>query len=380
MLRLYSAARGLRYGRDVFLAFKGGNIFRMLFEAASRALGMSVAEWPDLLGLSDLDFEVHLKEGGKQQVREVSVLMAVAMMSVREYLIERLPPWTPSVEELGVENLRGATLGAARQADSIVLPAQGEPTCASCDTVYAAVPTVLTKHRGSGGRRTWYKTGTYRGSACPLPITYNLTLSRNFRGLADAELLRIRRCVGVTRGSCSRTCTAELFDLSITGNEDVKHLRMQADHGFSWFRRLSVDGRRVWAPSLRNLFEDIQITLMVTNARPWEAPRYQKRVARWVWVAVLLELVGGMNVARVRRRLKALATGGETRRAETAQNVSRIVREVRSLEAECRPHEASDMRAFLALLKETMLSAESTLSGSARQTLQQKQLLRCRLI
>ena len=324
LLRAYAELHGMQYGNHILLAFKGGNIFRILLQSLVDTMGFQEAcnEWSDLLQLSDLDFEVFLKDATPDRVRDACVLMTVALESAREWLQQNMPQWVLSPEEqaavLHATDLEEAgskvlTMDVVAK-DSVVHPLKlpKDKACADKDTIFMPVPRVLRVREGSRNRINaknrnrsqyqqpqlvwWGQTLDERPRASPLPLSYNRMLGQTFGGIVDAELLRVRRAVRIESSVCNRNLAAQVLDVSIAGKDDVKHKMTVEGDTSHWFQKLTYsrsDGSsgHFYAPTLRSFLEDLILALFVTNDKPWQAARYEKKVDRWIWVSVILCMI-----------------------------------------------------------------------------------------
>jgi hypothetical protein len=384
VLHAYADVKGLTYGKDVMIVLKGGNVFRMTFETALSKLGVpSDGRWDPLLDIGDLDFEVHLSDATADKIREVMRIMAVVMISVREWLLENLPDWPLKAEDVAFGDVVSAgsephVRTNVTQTDSVVVPTESEPTCPGCDTVYMSVPSVV-KAVQKSGQRAWLFGKTHRGGRSCYPITFNLTLRRNAVGQTDAEVLRIRRSVQIGTNRCARIAVAEVFDLAIAGNMDIKHRLMAEDPASPWFEKVKLEnGREIWMLSPHSFFVDTYITLFETNDRPWNAIKYHKRLARWVWVAAVLALSSGLKVPQVCRQLTNAAAGKSPGRIQGAEYIQQIRTLVDRLKVG--QDEAESYKEFRELIADCMRHVAGTLSTAKHDGLLYADLRRCNLV
>lgn len=370
VLEVYASMNGLTYGKDVILIFKGGNVFRMMFESVLHELSAdqmcsACKEWTELLGVSDLDFDVYLHKSTPERVREVTLIMAVVMDAARVSLQDAMSAWNPTSEHLAPVTEVLATTGMdmstfkfetdSLQSDSVIAPltsrdpsaASGADICATCNTLFMPVPHVLRQR--SNGQLTWFR--TMPGNGTPFPMSLNRTLGNLYKTVkVNANLLRIRRSVTIHLENCKKRCAAEVYDLTIAYPDDFKHQLIAASPGIDWFQKVTYkreDGSEgaMWTPSLWHFFEDLFITMFVTNTRPWLANRLEKRIGRWAWMAAMLSLVENLTVGQVEKQLRATAElinmkphdGAHT--SGISKALMRIVQSTRQLRAECSPDE-----------------------------------------
>lgn len=400
LLRAYAEHAGLRYGDDLLLAFKGGNILRILLQSLAQEAGMKAAcqDWGEVLGLGDLDFEVYVRDAQPARMKDVMVLMAVALGSAREWLCKNLPTWELTkeqhatvVEALGLDAKAAvAVLTSTTQNDSVVKPFPGRAGPCSCESLYMPVPRVLRQRRdhAAGQKRVlWWgqaKDGDPRPQATIYPMSHlNRTLNQVYDGLVDADLLRVKRSAQLVLGECSRVAQAEVLDVSVSGNDDVKHALMKAGPTSEWFQQISYDrdGQaakgQFYAPSLRSFFEDLRITLFVTNERPWDAIRYEKRVVRWVWVAAMLCLtdparptvadVAKAFLAAPKAKSKDKTKSKARSKAPPPPPLARLSEALAQLKAKCDPKDKAEKKsltAFEALVERTIAKVGSSLASA----------------
>lgn len=321
VLQAYAARRRLRYGEDIVLSVKGGNVFAAylsgLLSTARNAA--PAAEWQGLTAVSDLDFEVYLKHATPSRVAEVSKLITTVLYFVRGWLLQEKYADAPTEADGDLRELLKATDDALAvrvnpmgvSSDSVVLlkTPQGvdasdadsqEPSALArasaardcergCAMLYMPVPCVL-RYRDKGELQ-W----VMPSQKTNFPVSYNRTLVSNEH--SDVILLRLRRAVQVdiaTSGEphkkCRLTCHAEVIDVTVSGEGDAKHLLMKQHPSAKWFEAMS--GFHVL--SLYGLFADLMITLFTDSNHPypWTVYKYEKRVARAVWTSTMMALTG----------------------------------------------------------------------------------------
>ena len=398
LLRAYAEHAGLRYGDDVLLAFKGGNILRILLQSLAQEADMKTAcqDWAEVLGLGDLDFEVYVRDAQPARMKDVMVLMAVALASARDWLCKNLPTWELTkeqhatvVEALGLDaKATIAVLTSTPQSDSVVKPFPGRGGPCTCESLYMPVPRVLRQRRNHaagqqhvGPKRVLWWGQTKEADPRPQPTIYpmshlNRTLNQVYDGIVDADLLRVKRNAKLVLGECTRVAQAEVLDVSVSGNDDVKHALMKASPTSEWFQQIwydrgsDKDGKGwFYAPSLRSFFEDLRITLFVTNDRPWDAIRYEKRVVRWVWVAAMLCLTDSSThptIADVGKAFVAASkTKAKTKATDSPPPLARLLEQLAQLKAKCdKKAEQKAMTAFDGLVKRTIAKVGESLTGA----------------
>jgi hypothetical protein len=376
------------------LSFKGGNVFRMAFEgvimqvpelANREAIRIS---WENLLSISDLDFEVYIHNAQPKLKKQVAIIVAAAMYIFRGWLSTIDIPWNAEDQSLSNEirdilelqdNAHVTWQSDAKQSDSVVRsmdPDSSNDVCGACDTLYMPVPCVL-RYR-QGGKMNWLVQTTGQGNN--FPISYNTTLNRLFKGKTDALLVRMKKSIHLGVDECKMMANAEVIDVTIPGNEDIKHVFMMQYPKAEWFQKLRYDedpSHECTCPSLFSMFHDIMITLFGTNEHPWLATRYPKRLARAVWLGAMLRMTGvdkegvigaKRSVQEVQQELRAFikAMGSNSNSSNVAascgwpfQTITQLVRKDRKTLKTA--EDAENSRAFVAAVVDIAARVSDTL-------------------
>jgi hypothetical protein len=371
MLKLYAEVRGLSYGTDVFIYFKGGNALRMQLQRDVAQLREAAAadRWPALVGSGDMDFEVYLKDAGSRAVREASNLMLYTLYAFRTYLLGNdgqglLRPGAEDVLAVVQADMPGvATVTAAPAGDALIMPFGRVP---ECNALYVPVPCVL-RHKppagaASAGKMAWVSPR----DDTPLFITHNTMLSHAAQRLAgeplqrDLVLLRIKHRGKATikhEGAvCTSNCDAEVIDVCIATNDDETHknqIKAPSDGAQAWFDEVNVDGVVIRTPSIHTFTADLMDILFKLSERPWHDRKWSKRLQRLVWCCTVYTSKtdgqrGEAGLAQARTLLGEMAEGswnGDP--GASAWPWSDLRGKLRDLAGKVTPEEAKEHTAFL---------------------------------
>ena len=259
-LHRYCKATGKRYGRDVVLSLKGGNVFAILMHAFLKCMRRDMSILTDIFAdacrLGDLDFEV-CGDLDNNEVRDVAKLSAMALYDVRI-----------SLQETVMSHLR------RKKSDNVVMSVDNGPkSCPQCNVLFMPVPSVLRSVEGA-----WYRPETVFGeltqTMTSLPISYNTTLKRLFG--ADVILLRMKAVVGEKQG--------EIYDISIPFHTDPIHAHLMK-HSCTWFFKTTDE---VHIASTRYFLYTLRHTFFLENIAVWNVFKLAKKMVRYILCLIMV--------------------------------------------------------------------------------------------
>lgn len=314
-------SRGLKYGKDVVFAFKGGNVMRLVLLGVMSKLPPDFrSEWDDLMQIGDMDFEVFIDDATDQMVRDATVLMLYVIYAFRVFLQQggwllkgdamckqAMAVVVPAVTDIKTEG------HDAHSDDSITVPFQLRE---GCDLLFVPVRSVLMKHSRNGSKTNWLETPAR--SDTPLVVSLNRSLSfgviqkKGVAPEADIVLLRLKHGLKVVVDEkCARKASAEVIDVSIPTNKDRMHRIKSENKKINWFTdyEFTVGGEtlRISAPSLDNFVLDLHMFMFVLSEYPWFDPKRAKRMKRYVWFCTMLRAQLGATPATIVSELGSLA-------------------------------------------------------------------------
>lgn len=321
VLKRLCTARSLVYGRDVFLAFKGGNVMRLvLTDVLSRLPPAIQGEWADLMQIGDMDFEVFINDATEQMVRDTTVLMLYVLYSFRGFMEKEgwvlhadaeahsaMTTVVPATTALSAEGFQ------THSDDNITVPYTLRD---GCDLLFVPVKSVLMHQPNRDTRARWIESGVR--SDTPLSISLNKSVSigvvqkKGVAPEADIVLMRIKHGLRLTAGDrCYGKATGEVIDVSIPTNNDRMHRIKSQDKSIQWFSLYEFDlgGRRiqVHAPSIDNFVLDLHMFMFVLSEYPWFDPKQAKRMKRYIWFCTMSRSQKGASPSMIVEELASVA-------------------------------------------------------------------------
>lgn len=321
LLKQLCTARSLVYGKDVVLAFKGGNVMRLVLMGVLDKLPAPVRdEWVDLMQIGDMDFEVFIDNATELMVRDTTVLMLYVLYSFRVFM--EAGGWTMKPDAGALEAMISVVPAVTslvthgyvvHSQDSITVP---YTLSEGCDLLFVPVNSVLRSQDNKRDKLQWLQTDSVPDTA--LNISMNRSLSfgvQHKKGVApeaDIVLLRMKHGLRVViDAKCGAKATAEVIDVSIPTNRDRMHRIKSQDKKVSWFTlyEFVLDGRtiQVHAPSLDNFVLDLHMFMFVLSEFPWFDPKQAKRMKRYFWFCTMLRSQQGASPATIDVELASVA-------------------------------------------------------------------------
>lgn len=296
-MMMYCKETRRQYGKNVIVAFKGGNAFTLLFFAFVHALRVqnlkeSVVELYNILKINDMDFEVFTDESFKNffDVVDIAKLSTISLYDVRDSLLKS------NVFSKITTYSDGSHANRAVKSDQVIVPVDNTPpTCPRCNTMVMPVPSILRSNQ-----KQWYRPdialcSVDEGSSSSpsvkprcntnLPISYNGTLKRLFG--ADVILLRMKKAL---RTSKNESQTAEIYDIAVPTRKDPIHRRMMQEKHKKWFYKTN-DNDSIHVISPYYMYYSLRHTFFMEDIPPWKIFKLEKKLDRMIICLIMVAMI-----------------------------------------------------------------------------------------
>lgn len=288
------------------LVFKGGNV---LYDYFYQLLGPQTVGMPDVLSQmlqrSDADFQFNINASiHKVHSDPLRRLVAAAMYDFLVVLqtTSDLPTDATFIDETQdtvrqyVTAYKGNTAvlqsALVNRSDFMVLSPKNDLSeqvignisqSQLCDLLVLPMPTLL---------EGFYPKLRPLGTFVALNDTVNFTDIRKYT--TSFDLIRIKLNIDVTlANNCVYHAPAELIDVTFSNKDDTKMLSSKDTSINDWtqVRTFINSNVEVRIPTLKYLVhDDLGAILFKQSAFPWDAPKYEKRLARFIVGCFLLSM------------------------------------------------------------------------------------------